>query len=177
MYASQFSGATGAPPQELGLYTQGNPISAEAQQVSESRRDRYARHKQAIFGSALIQTQQMALRYMNGGALPDKYKRMEVDWKAPEMLNLAATTDALTKQAAEGMVPPRSDVVLKRAGYSAIERAQLQQDFESDEAEQILAELAHSEQVKNVRAVNTVDANVNPNAKPTSDSVTPSPAV
>jgi hypothetical protein len=172
MYASQMAGVLGAPPQDLGLYTQGNPVSADAQQVSESRRDRYARHKQNIFEAPLVETMQIALRFMNQGDLPQEFRRMEVDWMAPEMLNLAAVSDALTKQAKEGMVPPRSDVVLKRAGYSAVERARLEQDFKVDEAAQVLAELANSEQVKQVRAVNTVDSNVHATTppKPASDS-------
>lgn len=177
MYAAQFSGATGAPPQELGLYTQGNPISAEGQQVAESRRDRYARHKHNIFGTGLVQTMQMATRFMNNGEIPDKYRYMEVDWKAPEMLNEAAATDAVTKQAAEGMVSPRSDVALKRVGYSAIERAQLAQDFKDDPVAQILAQLGKSEMVKLLRAENQVDANLDPAAPATADPAPTAPPV
>src|SRR5207247_4521511 len=60
----------------------------------------------------------------------------------------AATTDALQKQVAAGMVPPTSDVVLKRAGYSAVERARLETDRKLDAGASILAELAHSLQAK-----------------------------
>jgi hypothetical protein len=177
MYGSQMAGILGAPPQDLGLYTDGNPISAEALQVSESRRDRYARWKQKSFGPRLISGVQMAARFMNGGKLPDKYRRMEADWTPPEILNIAAQTDAIAKQVQDGIVPARSDVVLKRLRYTAIERAQLAQDFAADEAAQILAELATSLQAKQARADNMVASNIKsgPNVPGTGTGATASP--
>lgn len=162
MYASQFGGITGALPQELGLYTDGNPISADALDVAESRRDRYAKHKHKTYSRGLIRTMQMALRFMNKGVLPDQYKRMDVDWTPPETLNLAAVTDAIVKQVSEGIIPARSDVTLKRLGYSVIERERITQDFKSDEAQGLLNELAHSIIAKDARVDNSIATNINP---------------
>ena len=163
MYASQAAGILGSPPQDLGLYTDGNPISAEAAQVSEGRRDRRARRMQATFGVPMIETMQISLRFINGGELPDEYKRLYADWSDPQIPNIAGTADALTKYAKEGMIPPTSDVTLKRAGFNVIERARLEADRKVDAGAQVLRELAESEQVKLARATNTVDNNINPN--------------
>ena len=39
-----------------------------------------------------LQLQQMALRFMNNGTLPDQYRRIEVDWTPPELRDLGART-------------------------------------------------------------------------------------
>lgn len=135
MYASQMGGILGAPAQELGIYTQGNPVSADAANVAEARRDRRARHKQKMSGPSLIEAMQMAVRFDNKGVLPDKFKRLAVDWTDPAMFNLAAVSDGLGKQVAAGMIPATSDVTLKKAGWSAVERAQLEQDRKAEAAQ------------------------------------------
>jgi hypothetical protein len=160
MYASQMGGILGAPAQELGIYTQGNPVSADAQQVAESRRDRKARHKQRLFAPALVEAMQIAVRFDNNGVLPDKYQRLAVDWTDPAMFNLAAVSDGLYKQVAAGAIPPTSDVTLKRLGYSVVERAQLEQDRAKDKAEQLLAEVATSVEGKQARAAKGLNVDI-----------------
>lgn len=162
MYASQAAGIMAAPPQDLGLYTQGNPISAEAYNVSEARRDRRARLKQRIFGVPMVKTMQMAVRFMNKGQLPDEFKSMACDWTAPELLNFVGMADGLSKMSSVGMIPPTSDVTLKRAGFSAIERRQLEADRKLDVAAQELSELASSLQAKQARANTTVANDIRP---------------
>jgi hypothetical protein len=157
MLASQMGGILGAPAQELGIYTQGNPVSADAQQVAESRRDRKARHKQKLFNGTLVETMQIASRFMNNGDVPDKYRRLAVDWTDPAMFNIAGSTDAITKQVTAGMVPPTSDVALKRVGYSPAERAQLAQDRKTDVPQQELAEVASSLEAKQARTAKAID--------------------
>jgi hypothetical protein len=71
--------------------------------------------------------------------VPDTAARIQVDWEDPATPTPGATTDALQKQVAAGIVPPTSDVVLRRAGYSPLERAQLVKDREDYAAEQALA--------------------------------------
>lgn len=151
MYASKFAGMIGAPPQDLGLYTEGNPASADAIRSSEARRDRKAKRKQQLFGYAWVEAMQMAIRFRDGGDLAEEFKHMEMDWADPATPTPAATTDALQKQVAAGIIPPTSDVVLKHAGYSAIERARLEADRKLDAGAAILAELANSLQAKQAR--------------------------
>ena len=50
MRASQMGSMVAAPPQDLGLYTQGNPTSAKSGEVQEKRRNRRAKLMQKQFG-------------------------------------------------------------------------------------------------------------------------------
>jgi Phage portal protein, SPP1 Gp6-like len=134
MYASQAAGILAATPQDLGLYTQGNPTSAEAASVNEGRRDRRARHQQKVFGVAMVEDMQLGMRFQNNGELPDKFKRMSIDWADVAIRTPSITSDAVTKEIAAGAVPAVSDVVLKRLGYSAVDRARLAQDRTEAEA-------------------------------------------
>lgn len=153
MYASKMSGIIGVPPQDLGLYTEGNPVNADAILYTEQRRTRRARRKQAQWGPSWVRAMQLALRFKDGNdsALADKYKRMAMEWADPATPTPGATTDALQKQVAAGMVPPTSDVVLGKAGYTPIERQRMEQDRQLDVGAQVLAELAHSLQAKQAR--------------------------
>ena len=127
-YASAAAGEVAATPQDMGLYTQGNPASAEAVQAGESRRDRRAVKMQAQFGVPLVRVAQMMLRFDNKGVLPREYERLKVDWAPVTSPNKALDSDAISKQVAAGAIPPTSDVTLKALGYSAVDRARLEQD-------------------------------------------------
>lgn len=144
MYASQMAGILGAPPQDLGLYTQGNPVSAEAGQVAEKRRNTRTRAKQSLFGDGLREVAKLALMFMNGGTLPPAATRLQVDWSDPEISSLAQTSDAIFKQISSGAIPATSDVTLKKLGYTAIERERLAQDRDLDQGASFLEEIAHS---------------------------------
>lgn len=158
MYASQAAGILGAPPQDLGLYTQGNPVSAEAAQVSEGRRDRRADRMGAIFGVPLRKAMQMALRFMNGGELPAKYERIAVDWQDPRILNFTGMADGLQKLESSSIIPARSDVTRKRAGFNAVERAQLRKDDATplNQAQELVQEAGTAVEDKAIRALNSL---------------------
>jgi hypothetical protein len=85
---------------------------------------------QPTFGVSHVGVMQMCLRLMNKGALPDKYRRIEVDWTPPELVNFSAAADAVVKLTSgdNPVLPARSDVVLKRLGLSEVERAQVALD-------------------------------------------------
>lgn len=150
-FASAAAGEVAATPQDMGLYTQGNPASADAVVAGESRRDRRGIKMQHQFGTPLIRVAQYAARFDNRGVLPDKYRRLECDWDSVSMATPGVTADAVTKEIAAGSVPPTSDVVLKKLGYSRVERARLAQDREADGAQSLLAEIASNLQVKQAR--------------------------
>jgi hypothetical protein len=141
-HASQASGILAAAPQDLGLYTQGNPTSPETVEANDARRDRRARRKQGIFGVPLVDVMKLAIRFENNGNLPDKYRRMAVDWADPSIETPATTSDAITKYVAAGVLPAESDVTLKRARFSAVERAQIAQDRVQSAARSDLARIA-----------------------------------
>lgn len=141
-YASAMAGMVAATPQDLGLYTQGNPASAEAGAVSESRRDRRAMRMQKQFTRPLVNVAQMAVRFQNKGILPDQYRSLTADWTPVSMPNPVGMSDAITKQITSGAVPPTSDVTLKQLGYSAVDRMRLEQDRDLEEGRQLGKALA-----------------------------------
>lgn len=131
MYASQFAGLVLALPQDLGLYTDGNPMSVESVEAMEIRRNQRVRNTMhPTFGVALVAVQQMVQRFIHKGTLPDEYRKIEVDWASPETVNFAASADAVVKltQGDNPVLPARSDVVLKRLGLSEVERSQIELD-------------------------------------------------
>lgn len=133
MRASQAASIVAAPPQDLGLYTQGNPVSADSADAMEKRRNRRAKLMQKSFGASVTELMQMVLRFQNNGELPNEYRRLMVDWQDVDEVAMSTASDALSKQVTAGMVPATSDVTLKRAGYSAVERRRLAQDRQSDD--------------------------------------------
>lgn len=142
--AAAMSSEIDALPQDLGLYTQGNPPSADSIRFMQDARYLKTVRKQKLFGCSLVKTMQMAMRFLNNGDLPKQFLNMEVDWEDPATPTPGATTDALQKQIASGMVPATSDVVLKKAGYSAIDRLRLAQDRKLDPNIPVLEELAQN---------------------------------
>lgn len=135
MYASQAAGILAAVPQDLGLYTQGNPTSAEAWDAMETRRNRRALSMARQNGVAIVGVMQDAIRHQHNGELPPEFERMACDW-APIMPG--KTADDISKLVASGSIPPRSDVTLKHAGFSAVERAQMEQDWAAEDRRQSL---------------------------------------
>lgn len=142
--ASRAASIVLAPPQEIGLYTQGNPVSAEAQNTSESRRNRRGLSQQAMFGVPLAKVMQYGAMFDNKGVLPDKFRSIAVDWVGLELLDLNTTADGLTKLISAGSIPATSDVTLKRAGFNAVERARLAQDRKLDDGRQTARMIAQS---------------------------------
>ena len=146
MYASQASGIVKALPQELGLYTQGNPPSVESVEAMDLARALRTEAKQRTFGVGLVEVQQMALRFMNNGDLPAEFRRIEADWKPVRNTLTAATADAIGKLTKAGVLPPTSDVTLKHTGFTAVERAQIEQDRGPQALDQIRQSLTDAAQ-------------------------------
>lgn len=132
-YASSAAGLVAATPQDMGLYTQGNPASAEAGMVADDRRNRRAIRMQRQFTGPLADVAKLTVRFDNGGRLPAEYERIAVDWSPVHMHVPGAQSDAVSKEIAAGAVPATSDVTLKRLGYSAVDRRRLAQDRVADD--------------------------------------------
>jgi hypothetical protein len=115
-----------------------------------------------MFDVPLVKVMQTALRFQNKGELPDEFKRMSVDWHSVSMESMALFSDAISKQVAAGSVPPTSDVVLKRLGYTAVERERLAQDAKQDGGQEILQQVAHSLIAKAARTDKAVTADLVP---------------
>jgi hypothetical protein len=165
MYAQQFASLAALPPHYVGLLSDGNPASAEAILENESRLVRRADGKKPGFGAEWTRVMQYALMLRDGTDVPP---RIECDWADSETPTIAQASDAMQKQVAAGIVSPFSDVVLKRLGYSAVERQILAADRKKDQGAQVLAELANSLQAKQARTDLTVTKDIS-----TGSSVTP----
>jgi hypothetical protein len=136
----EMSGLTGLPPHYFGLSMDGNPPSADAIRANEARLERRAKRKQTVLSDAYEDAMRLAV-LIRDGVLPEAATRIEAEWMDPATPTPAATADALTKYMAEGAIPPTSDVTLKRAGFSATERAQLAQDRAASPGQEFLAEI------------------------------------
>lgn len=143
-FASSAAGLVAAMPQDLGLYTQGNPASADAGLVADDRRNRRAKRMQRNFSGSLISVAQMAVRFDNNGALPAEYERLAVDWSPVEMHAPALVSAAVALEIEWGAIPATSDVTLKRLGYSAVDRVRLAQDRKREDGRQVAKALASS---------------------------------
>lgn len=144
MYAAQASGILAATPQDLGLYTEGNPVSADAANASEARRNRRADRMQREFGDPLVDVVKMALRFENKGKLSEEYRRLVCDWEPVSREALTSASDGVSKQVTAGSVPATSDVVLKRLGYTEVERRQLDDDRRREDARASARAIAES---------------------------------
>lgn len=143
-FASSAAGLVAATPQDMGLYTQGNPASAEAGLVADDRRNRRAIRMQRQFSGPLADVARLMVRFDNQGKLPTEYERLAVDWSPVHMYAPSLMSDAVTKEIQSGAVPATSDVVLKRLGYSAVDRARLEQDRVADDGRNLSRALTQS---------------------------------
>lgn len=143
-YASSMSGLVNAPPQNMGLYTQGNPASADSVVAMNSERDLSTIQMQKQFGPDLVKVAQLTMRFANGGVLPEQYRTLATDWNPVTLPTPGVTSDAITKQIVAGSIPPTSDVTLKRLGYSAVERRRLEQDRKREDGRQAAKAIAES---------------------------------
>lgn len=143
-FASSAAGLVAATPQDMGLYTQGNPASAEAGLVADDRRNRRALRMQRQFTGPLIDVAKMAVRFDNNGKLPAEYERLAADWSPVAMFSPTIASDAVSKEITAGAVPATSDVTLKRLGYSAVDRQRLAQDRSADDGRNLQRALTQS---------------------------------
>lgn len=149
-YAKIMSGEMGVPPHFLGIFSDGNPASADAIRSGYEELTVRARNKHIQFGDAWEEIMRLAL-LIRDGVLPPEAHRMESDWTDPMPLTPLSTSQAMFQQTQGGMVPPTADDVLKRLGYSALERERLDIARKKDMGQQFLTELAHSIMGKEAR--------------------------
>lgn len=155
-YAKIMSGEMGVPPHFLGVYSDGNPASADAIRSGYEELVVRARNKHVHFGDAWEEALRLALMIRGDGSLPDGANRIETDWADPSPATPVATAQAIYQQVEGGMIPPYSDVTLKKLGYSASERARLAEDREHDDGLSFLNELAHSIIAKDAKVDTTI---------------------
>lgn len=165
--ASAAAAEVHSPPQDMGLYTQGNPASAEAVTASNARRDQHAMGMQPEFGEPLKRVVQFAMRFANKGVLPAEFRRIDADWAPVTPPIPGVTSQAVAAEIQSGAIPATSDVTLKRLGYAANDRARLAQDRDVDQGASFLQEVAHSLTAKAARVDKSLAGDVSaPAAQP-----------
>ena len=133
--------------------------------MAEAGLIRRAQQCQNQWSGPLEDVMRLVWRFANDGAeVPDEMWRMETDWEDPATPLLASLTDAMQKQAMMGAIPPTSDVVLKKLGWSQAERDRLAIDRKTDAGASVLAELADSLQAKEARVDTSIARDINPAA-------------
>ena len=159
------------PPQWFGQSTTANPASADAIRAAWDGANRRASLAQQQFSDPLEDVMRLAWRYDNDGQpVPPEFFEMETDWIDVATFTPSAMSDALFKQAQMGAVPPTSDPVLKKLGWTNVERDQMAQDRAKDAATSVLAELANSLQAKEARVDKSIAADIAPaNVNPAND--------
>lgn len=113
----------GIPASYLGVQT-ANPTSADAIRQLESRLTRKVRSRISHFIPAWEEVGLLALMILG----QEIDETPSTQWENPETETLAATTDAVTKMVAAGIVDPTSSVVLKRLGFSPDEIRTMRQE-------------------------------------------------
>ena len=156
-YAQIMAGEMGVPPHFLGIYTQGNPASADAIRAGYEELTSRSRTRQVGVSDDWEETMILSLLVRDGKVRDDAFL-LETDWRDPAPQTIAGTSDAITKQIMAGAIPAASDVTLKRLGYSAVERARLAQDRAVDQGESMLMEIAHNLDAKSLRTEKVIQA-------------------
>jgi hypothetical protein len=173
-HAQLMASYTGFPPHYFGLVSTANPASADAIKVSENGLVKRAEMVQDQFSGPLEQVMRLVWRFANDGQKPPaEMQRLETDWEPAGTLTVTGISDAMFKQAQMGAVPATSDVVLKRLGYSAVERARLEVDRKVDGGASVLAELASSLGAKEARVDMSIAHDINPAAAKAAPAVNP----
>lgn len=171
-YAKIMAGEMGVPPHFLGVYSDGNPASADAIRSGYEELTTRATNKHIQFGDAWEEGLRIAL-LIRDGTMPDGAHRMETDWRDPSPATPASTAEAIYRQVEAGSVPAFSDVTLKRLGYSAAERLRLAEDRQKDQGAAFLAELAHSLIGKEARVDKSLAADLSSSSNAAPEGPTP----
>jgi len=156
-HAQLMASYTGFPPSYFGQTTTANPASADAIRVGLDGVERAGKRVQLQSTAGVRKVGQLIWRFAHRGeALPDQMKRLAVDWVEARTPTPAATSDAVTKQIAAGVLPPRSDVTTAELGYGPVKRARIAQDWANDQAAQLEAVLTSSLAARQARAGNAI---------------------
>lgn len=161
-YAQIVAAITGLPAEYLGITTS-NPASADAIRMTTDRLVTKAKRKQRSFECAYEDAMRLALMIQNGsGDIDPEYQSMETLWRDPAIATPAATSDAITKQVQEGILPATSIIALQRLGYSPAEIEIIVAERKTDAATLLLQQVATNLETKLLRADSTVTADLAP---------------
>ncbi|OCB51625.1 hypothetical protein A5722_30920 [Mycobacterium vulneris] len=118
------SGHTGLAPQYLGIFSDGNPASADAIRMSDFRLKKIADRLSVPLGNEWESLMRILLKMT--GQYSDAAEQLETDWDYTGIPTPYADTEMLARQVDSGMVPPTADDVLAKAGWSPVQRQRLE---------------------------------------------------
>jgi len=151
--AKIMAGLTGLPPQYLGIYSDGNPASADAIRMSDFRLKTTADRLTNTFGNEWEAI--MRLTYIvQGDSPPDGAEQLETDWAYTGIPTPNADTVTVTTQIAAGMLPPTADDALAACGWSPVQRARIAAERKRFEGTQVLTQALGAMQGKQPAAAN-----------------------
>ena len=160
-HAQLMASYTQFPPDWFGQVSKSNPASADAIRSAQDGVNRRAVQVQEQFSTPLECVQGLVWRFANNGdPLPKPMARLETDWVDVATQTPTATSQALAAQEQMGAIPAQSDVVLKKLGWSAVDRARLAIDRKAEPDASLLAELGTALEPKNARVVTSVEKDI-----------------
>lgn len=123
---SIMAGHTGLAPQYLGIFSDGNPASADAIRMSDFRLKTISDRLAISFGNDWEKLMVMALKV--SGEYLKSADQMETDWGKTGIPTPSADTVNVTTQVATGMIPPDSDDALAEVGWTPVQRARIAEE-------------------------------------------------
>jgi hypothetical protein len=136
--AKIMAGLTGLPPQFLGLFSDGNPASADAIRMSDFRLKTTADRLCNSFGNEWEAVMRMTYA-VQGDKIPEGSERLETDWAYTGIPTPSADAVTVTTQIAAGMIPPTADDALAACGWSPVQRQRFEDERKRTQGTQVLA--------------------------------------
>lgn len=118
------SGHTGLAPQYLGIFSDGNPASADAIRMSDFRLKTIADRLAITFGDTWEALMRIAMT-ISGKTPADSLEQLETDWAYTGIPTPSADTQSMATQVGAGIVAPTSDDVLAKLGWTPVQRQRL----------------------------------------------------
>lgn len=117
------AGHTGLAPQYLGIYSDGNPASADAIRMSDFRLARIAERLTVSLGNDWESLMRIAM--IIAGEDGPGLEQLETDWDSTGIPTPSADTQSMATQVGSGMVPATADDVLAKVGWTPVQRKRL----------------------------------------------------
>ena len=158
--ASIFSGHTGVPLRNLGVTSQSNPESADAQRVGREDIVNDAENQQLIFDTPLRSVFEDIVMLREGlTEPPPEMLDLALQWRRPDRISLAALADAGAKQVASGPDALReSEVGMEMLGMSRSQIERFQSEKRRSQSGSLLDRVLQARAVEPVEGASDGDA-------------------
>ncbi|CAN5146361.1 hypothetical protein BH11ACT6_BH11ACT6_34830 [soil metagenome] len=114
---------TGLAPQYLGIFSDGNPASADAIRMSDFRLKTIADRLSVSLGNEWEQLMRIVL-HLTGEYSPAA-EQLETDWAYTGIPTPYADTEMVARQVEAEMIPRHADDVLAKVGWTPVQRERL----------------------------------------------------